>query len=268
MTDFLAVRGIDRALVIASQAFTALVPLVLLVAALAPEDQGDVVADALIGRFRLTGDTAASMRELFAHSGDGATGVFSVLLLLFSGLSLTRRMQHLYQQTWRLPPRPGVGHTLHAAAGLGALVLGIAVLYLARDLVQPLPLPGLGVVVVSGIASALVWTAVPWLLLDRRLEWRRLLPLGLLTAVCTGAYGVVSTVYMPRLLESYSLRYGLFGVTLALVGWLLAIAVIVVASSVIAAELDRAPEPWARRFRARALRAGAGRPAADVPLVP
>ena len=51
------------------------------------------------------------------------------------------------------------------------------------------------------------------------------------------------------MLESYSERYGLFGVTLALVGWLLAISFIVVAATVVAAELDRAPEPWARRLR-------------------
>jgi membrane protein len=269
--DFVAVRGIDRALVIASQAFTALVPLVLLVATLAPADRGDVVADALIGRFRLTGDTAAAMRELFTSTGDGATGVLSVFLLVFSGVSLTRRMQHLYEQAWRLPPRRGVGHTLHAGAGLAALVLGIAVLYLARHLVQPLPFPGLMVLVVSGGAGFLVWTAIPWLLLDRRIDWRRLVPLGVLTTVGTTLYGVASTVYMPRLLETYSLRYGLFGVTLALVGWLLAIAMIVVASTVVAAELDRAPEPWARRLSraSQAVPAPVTTPAPSVPpLVP
>ena len=51
-------------------------------------------------------------------------------------------------------------------------------------------------------------------------------------------------------MESYSARYGLFGVTIALVGWLLCIAVLVVASTVVAAELDCAPERWAQRFRA------------------
>ncbi|SEO55776.1 YhjD/YihY/BrkB family envelope integrity protein [Trujillonella endophytica] len=247
---FLALRGIDRALAIASQAFTALVPLVLLVAALAPVDQGDVVADALVGRFRLTGDTAAAMRQLFANTGDGATGTLSVLLLVLSGISLTRRMQHMYEQAWRFEPRPGLAHTAHAGAGLAALLLGIALLYLARDVVEPLPYPDVLVVVVSGLAGFLVWTTVPWLLLDRRIEWRRLVPMGVLTAACSCLYGVATTVYMPDLLESYSRRYGLFGVTLALVGWLLAMAVIIVAATVVAAELDRAPEPWARRLRA------------------
>lgn len=249
VSSFLAVRGIDRALVLASQGFTALVPLVLAVAALAPQDRGDVVADALIDRFRLTGDTAAAMRELFAHTGDSATGVFSVLLL-FSGVSLTRRMQHLYEQAWRLEPRRGVRHTAHAGLGLSVLLLGIAVLYLARALVEALPFPGFMVVAVSAVAGFSIWTTVPWLLLDRRLAWRRLVPHGVLTAVCTGMYGVASTVYLPDLFETYSRRYGLFGVTLALVGWLLCIAVILVGAAVVAAEADRAPERWARRLRA------------------
>jgi membrane protein len=54
---------------------------------------------------------------------------------------------------------------------------------------------------------------------------------------------------MPRLMTSYSERYGLFGVTVALVGWLLCIAFIIVGSTVVAAEFDRAPEPWATRLR-------------------
>ena len=67
-------------------------------------------------------------------------------------------------------------------------------------------------------------------------------------------------------MESYSERYGLFGVTLALVGWLLTVSLIIVASTVVAAELDRAEEPWARRVRSRfGIEDGGGRPASAAP---
>ena len=249
--SFLALQGIDRAVVLASQAFTALIPLLLLVAALAPADDRDVVAEAIIGRFRLTGDAAAAVSTLFAHSGTSSIGLLSGFLLVFSGVSLTRRMQRMYQQAWGLEPPPGVGHAVHAALGLTALLFGLGLLYLARALVESLPLSGVLLLTVSGVAGFLLWTSLPWLLLDRRVAWRRLVPAGALTTVCTSAYGVASTIYMPRLLETYSRRYGLFGVTLALVGWLLAIAFIVVAATVVAAEFDRAQEPWARRLRRR-----------------
>jgi uncharacterized BrkB/YihY/UPF0761 family membrane protein len=112
-------------------------------------------------------------------------------------------------------------------------------------------------------ASFLVWTCVPWLLLDKRIAWRRLILGGALTAVCTSVYGVASTIYMPPLFESYSERYGLFGVTLALIGWLLCIALIVVASTAIASEFDRVQTPWGLGLR-RLLRIEA----ADAPAVP
>ena len=67
---------------------------------------------------------------------------------------------------------------------------------------------------VSIVASLVLWTSVPWLLLDRRIPWRRLLPAGALTAVGASLYGVATTIYMPRLMETNSERYGLFGVTL------------------------------------------------------
>ncbi|GAB3308092.1 hypothetical protein GCM10027451_16780 [Geodermatophilus aquaeductus] len=233
----------------------------LLAAALAPADRRDLVSSGLIRRFRLTDDAADAVSTLFAHPAGSAVGLLSGFLLVFSGVSLTRRMQRMYLQAWGLTRPPGIGHAVHAVLGLTALLLGIGLTYSARALVASLPRAGILAVVLSAGAGFLLWTCLPWLLLDRRVAWRRLVPTGALTAVGTTLYGIVSTVYMPRLLETYSDRYGLFGVTLALVGWLLAVAVIVVVATTVAAEFDRAPDPWARRTRRR-LRIG---PAVDDP---
>jgi membrane protein len=248
---FVAFQGVDRAMVISSQLFTALIPLLLLVGALAPADRQDLVSDAVIDRFHLEGAAAAAVRQVFAHSGDASIGVFSVVLLVFSGVSLTRRLQRMYEQAWGLPRTSGMRNSVNAALGLAALVVEIALLYFARALVEPLPSGWVLGVPLSAVAALVLWTSVPWLLLDRRLAWRRLLPGGALAAACTGAYGVATTIYMPRLFEVYSLRYGLFGVTLALIGWLLCISLIVVAATVVATQFDSAPEPWARDLRSR-----------------
>jgi membrane protein len=248
---FLDLQGVDRATALAAQAFTALIPLLLLVSALAPADRSDLVSNAIIGRFELRGDAANSVKELFTRSGDASIGVLSVVLLVFSGVSLTRRLQRMYLQAWRLDRLPGARGSVNAAVGLVALLLEIALLSLVRKLVSALPFEWVLGAPISLVASTALWTSVPWLLLDRRVPFRRLLPAGALTAVASGLYGVASTVYMPRTMETYSQRYGLFGVTVALVGWLLCSALILVAATVVAAELDRAPEPWARRLRAR-----------------
>ena len=251
MAGLLEFQALDRAMAIAAQAFTALIPLLILVGAVSPVGQQDVVADALIGRFRLGGNASAAVRQVFDHPAGASTGLLSVVLLVFSGVSLTRRLQRMYQQAWELPPNNGLRNSLNAMLGLATLVTEIALLYFVRSLVRPLPTGWVLGAPLSVVGAVLLWTTIPWLLLDRRLRWSRLLPAGVLTAACTAVYGVATTVYMPRLLETYSLRYGLFGVTLALVGWLLAIAVIVVAATVVAAQFDRDDDPWARRLRAR-----------------
>jgi uncharacterized BrkB/YihY/UPF0761 family membrane protein len=249
--SFITLQGVDRSMAIASQAFTALIPLFILVSAAAPPSSQDLVSSAIVQKFELGGNAAVAVKELFAHSGEMTTGVLSVVLLVFSGLSLTRRLQRMYVQAWGLEAARGVRASVNAAFGLAVLLVEIALLYLARSLVHGLPLDEMLGISLSALAGLLLWTTVPWLLLDRRVPWRRLVPAGILASVSTVVYGVASRIYMPRLVETYSERYGLFGVTLALVGWLLAIAFIVVAGTVIAAEFDRAQDTWARGLRMR-----------------
>lgn len=251
VSSFVAAQGLDRAMVIASQSFTALIPLLILMSAVLPTGSGTTVADAIIRRFGLTGDAAESVEIVFAQSETSSLGLGSLLLLVYSCVSLTRRLQRMYLQAYGLAPVPGVRGSFNAALGLGALLVEIALLNLLRSLVRALPFDWSLAVPVSLFASLVLWTSVPFLLLDRRVPWQRLLPAGVLAGTAASVYGIATTIYMPRLMTSYSERYGLFGVTVALVGWLLCISIIVVAATVVAAEFDRAPDTWARRLRAK-----------------
>ncbi|HET6299560.1 MAG TPA: YhjD/YihY/BrkB family envelope integrity protein [Kribbella sp.] len=239
-------------MVIASQALTALIPLLLLVSTLAPANRRDVVSQALVRRFELSGNAADAVSEVFARPvGASSVGALSVVILVFSGVSLARRMQRMYQDAWQLEAVAGVRGSLNTFLGLGTLVLQIALLYLARTLLRALPMDWLLSILVSILTGMLVWISIPWLLLDHRVHWRRLVPTGVLTSICSVVFGGASTIYMPRQMESYSERYGLFGVTLALVGWLLAVSLILVSVTVVGAELDRSEGWFARRLRSR-----------------
>ena len=249
LRSFFEIQGIDRAMVLASQAFTALIPLIILTSAVLPTDNHASMADAIIRKFALTGDAATSVTTVFAGSGTGDIGVLSVFLLVFSGVSLTRRLQRLYLEAYQLPRAPGVRGSLYAAVALGALLVEVGLLAFIRSLLRELPLDTLAAIGGSLISSIVVWTSVPWLLLNRRVAWQRLLPAGLLAGIFSTIWGYATTIYMPPLMTSYSQRYGLFGVTIALVGWLLCISFILVAATVVAGELDRAPEHWATRLR-------------------
>ncbi|MFL6078740.1 MAG: YhjD/YihY/BrkB family envelope integrity protein [Ornithinibacter sp.] len=246
---FFAVQGIDRAMVIASQAFTALIPLVILTSAILPTDNHGSIADAIVRKFALTGDSANAVQTVFAPSGEASIGVLSVVLLLLSGISLSRRMQRMYLEAWELPRAPGVRASFYAAVALGALMLELLLLSFIRSLLREIPFDWAAGLTGSLFSSVVVWTSIPWLLLNRRVAWQRLLPAGLLAGGLSTVWGYATTVYMPRLMASYSERYGLFGVTVALVGWLLCISFIIVASTAVAAEFDRAPEAWVTRLR-------------------
>jgi hypothetical protein len=128
-------------MVIASQALTALIPLLLLVSTLAPASRRDVVSQALVRRFELSGNAADAVRQVFAQpAGASSIGVLSVVILVFSGVSLARRMQRMYQDAWRLEAVASVRGSLNTFLGLGALLLEIALLYLARSALRPLPM--------------------------------------------------------------------------------------------------------------------------------
>lgn len=257
---------LDRAMALAAQAFTALIPLLLLIGRLAPTGHEDVVATGVIRRFRLDAGSAAAVRDVFSAGGGGSIGALSTVLLIISGVSFTRRLQRTYLDAWELPRIGGLRNSVDALLGLLALVGGVLLLAGARTLWAALPSGWVLGMPLTGVGTLALWTSVAWLLLDRRVPWSRMLPTGLLVAGCTAVYSAASAVYMDRLLASYSVRYGLFGVTLALVGWLLCVAFIVCGAAVVAAEFDRAPERWARRVRA-AIRLPArpdGEPAPEV----
>ncbi len=244
--------GIDRCLMLSSQAFTALIPLLILVAALAPADQEDVVSDSVIRRFGLEGDSADAVKQLF-DIPEGATGslsVFSFLLLIASGTSFARRLAKTYRAAWE-QDKAGVRSSLYSALGLLVLLGEVLVLYFARTLVRHLPFNWAFSIPLSVTTGLVLWTSIPWLLLDRRVHWRRLVAGGAVAAVASSIYSVATTIYMPELVNSYTTEFGLFGITIAIIGWLLATAGILVASAAIGAEFDRTEDPWARRIKDR-----------------
>lgn len=249
---FVDIAGIDRSMVLASQAFTSLIPLLILVATWAPAARQTVVGDSIVRKFHLEGDAAAAVSQLFAIP-EGATSTvsaFSALLLLISGTSFTRRFQRMYRAAYE-QEKAGVRSGVYSTLGLFVLLAEVCVLYGARALVAYLPLSWLLAIPVGLITGAMLWTSIPYLLLNRQVHWRRLVAGGAVAAVGTGIYSVATAVYMPDQMERYTQEFGLFGVTIALIGWLLAVAFILVGAAVVGAEFDRCLAPWAVAVKTR-----------------
>jgi membrane protein len=261
---FVLMEGFDRSIVLSAQVFTALIPLFIIVASIAPAGQEDVISQGIIDRFALSGSSADAVEQLF-NTPSGATSsvtVFSALLLIYSGVAFTRRLQRMYRAAWGRE-QAGMRSAMFATLGLATLILEFVVAYGIRELTTLFPLELLWAILISLVTGLVLWTSIPYLLLERQLHWRRLLVAGATAAVAMTIFAIGTPIYMPDVMTRATNEFGLFGVTITLIGWLLAASFILVASTAIGAEFDASGAPWLVRLK---VRFGLVDPAAEAPV--
>jgi membrane protein len=221
----LRLNAVDRSLALGAQAFGAVIPLVILIEALEPGDTG--ISDELIRRFDLEGAAARAVEEAFAvTSGQTSMTALSVVVLIVSVLSFTRRLQRLYEDTWGFEQR-GLRGT-----GWGLVWIGFFVVYASLHPALDGLLDSTVGVVLSLAGTFVLGLLTPYLLLGRRLPWRRLLPQAGLTAGGMTALGVWSAIYMPRAIESSAAAYGAIGIAFALLTWLWGLGIVLVGAAI------------------------------------
>jgi membrane protein len=238
---FSAINGRDRVLVLGGQAFTTVIPLLILVAAATYRHGSAMVADRLARRFHVTGTSAQAFRTLFERppGTTGAITVASLVVLLFSLLSLTRSLQRTYEAAWRLPAM-GVRGTLNGLGAMGLLVASLLVLSVLGGVLRRLPAGSLFAFLIRMAAAAAIWLVLQSLLLSRRIPLRHLLAGSAVAGVGQAAVSLFSALWMPRLVEHNTARYGIIGLTFAIVTWLIAVCFAVVLAAVLSAEIGGA----------------------------
>jgi membrane protein len=227
---------VDRGVALASSAFTAFVPLLLIIGAVVPGTGG--FADSIIRRFQLNGDTATLVRHVFAspNATKQAISIVGILLLVVSALSFTRSLQRMYEQAWNLPPL-GVRATPGGLQWLLVIVVWATLFAAVRRAVVNATGPA-GAVTIVLVGNSALWLITPTLLLSRRVSWRRLLPTALLTAIAMTALSAWSLIYMPHLIGKDSARYGPIGLALAIVSWLVIVGFAIVLCTALGAEIS------------------------------
>ncbi|HEY6886863.1 MAG TPA: YhjD/YihY/BrkB family envelope integrity protein [Solirubrobacter sp.] len=237
VSRFQKIAGFDRAIALASGAFTTLIPLTIIASSLATHLGGKGTADRIIDRYELTGGGAEAIRDVFAppSGSDTSIGILGFLFFLVAVLSFSRAVQRLFEQTWELPPL-SVRNTFNGllwVAGIsvytalsGALhaVLGHTRVDLTPTLLG-LPLS----------AAFLIWSGRT--LSAKRIPWRALVPFGLLGSVVLAVYSIGAAVYVPHLFSTYATRYGVIGAVFAMISALFCIMVVVVGSAAAGREI-------------------------------
>jgi membrane protein len=236
---FYELDGIDRSMALAAQAFTALIPMVILVAVITEGGNGKSLADQIVDRFGLNGATAEAVRRGLPSTGsveDGLSGL-SVLILVVSALSFTRALQRLYARVWDVPAR-GFRDT-----GWGIGWLGVVTLYAFLHPLLHGHISGKLGLTLSFAGGTLFWLFTPYVILARQLPWRRLVPQAVLTAIGMDVFRATSSVYMPHAFASSAKQFGTLGFAFTLVSWLFGAALVLTAAAAIGASLSRTVPP-------------------------
>ncbi len=248
---FVQIEGAQQATVIAAQAFTSLIPFLIVASSVSPEDRD--LADAIIERFGLEGDSARSVRALFDTVGEAETTItwVGVVILVLATLSFTRAMQRMYQRSYGTEsggPRE-MWRGLAWLAGFGVWVVVSSPL---RE-----GLSGIGGVFLALTATALtglaLWLWTPAILLGIR-DWRRLLPGAIVSGVLGVLISIASGIYVPILMKWSAEKYGLIGIAFSIQSWLLVMAFVVVIGAVVGAVASEVYGDHIRRMTRRRVR--------------
>jgi membrane protein len=245
------VRFLDRTVILAAQAFSAVLPLFIVVATISPHPEGDSPGAYLARRLGLAAEDVSSLQAVAAPppSARASIGVFSVVLALLTATSFARALQRSYELAWRLP-RAGLRAAWRPLALVVGLALYIELLYLFGRLVRGVPAGTRLEDLVTFAGAWALWTGSGWILLGGRVRPRLLAAGGLLTAVGFAVLRRLSAFYLPTLVASSQQQYGFLGVAFTLYSWLSASAFIIVVATVVGAVLAEDPGRLGQLIRA------------------
>ena len=170
-------------------------------------------------------DTARRSRRLATVAG--------VLGLLVVGTGFAVAIANTYDAAWRVLGRGLVDRFVGLAWLAGALMIFVAAGF-ATSLWTSLPTvfgPLVVVITVGANTVGFLWTS--WVLPNRRVPLRALVPAALVGGIGLEALKVVGGIVVPRLVANSSELYGTIGAVFALLVWLLVLGRLVVYVSVL-----------------------------------
>jgi membrane protein len=239
---YVEARGSALAAAISLYGFLALFAVaVLAIAVLGFVSAGNAnVAQTLTRQLGLTGQAARTVHEAVdtARRRRDVATVVGLVGLAWTGTSLAIVIADAYNAAWHVDRRGLVDRAVGVAWLAGASV-AIAAGGFATAAWSVLPgvfAPLVVVVSVATNAALLVWTS--WILPNRRVPVRVVVPAALLGAVALEVLKVVGAYAVPHLVARSSQVYGTIGVVFALLAWLLVFGRLVVYVALVEARGD------------------------------
>jgi membrane protein len=244
---------LDRAVVLAAQAFLALLPMLIVVTAVLPPQAGQAILDVARNRLGLGGTTQEALGDLVAARADiqGSVGVIGVLMLIVTATSFTRALQRVYERAWRLP-RAGARESWRGLVWLVGVIAYLGMIGFAARLTAGLPYATPARALGAAATAFCLWWWSQRMLTARRVRWRALVPGAALAAVGMLTLSLLSARIVPRMIESNQRTLGTVGVVFALVSWLITIGTVLVVTATVGALLAQEDSRLGRFMRGAA----------------
>lgn len=257
----LEIEFVDRSVALAAKAFVSFFPLLILVAALSPDQYRTEIVESLTNRFGITGPAFEAIRESFASPDQTrtASGILGALITLAFAVSFTTALQRAYLRAWRRPPGGGARNKGRGAIWVAGVIAMLLILTLIRNLLDG----DAGQVVawsVGLVSTTGLWWWTARLLTRSEVRWRPLLPTALITGIGSWLYTLCASIWMPRTMASQFEQFGSFGVGLAFVTWFTGLAFVIITAAAIAPALcdgDDQLSRWLRGGQTTVLEPGA-----------
>jgi len=244
LSHLISVNVFDSATRLAAQTFLTAVPLLFVVASIAPQWLRDQFVTSLHDAFGLTGSANAELNKVLQGTDEPSdelrqtTGVVGGLMVLLSATACSRAMQRLCQRAWSLPKASARVAAWRWIAWIAAWLLMFGLQGTLRD--------GFGLGLWLGLPLLLVTQCGMWwwtqhLLLTGRMPWAPLLPGALLTGVALSVLTSLADLYVPRALNKSLDKYGSLGAVFTLLSWLIVLCVVVTLCITAGAVVAREP---------------------------
>ena len=241
----------DRAMTLAAQAFTSIFPVVIVTFSLLPQDDSGRLGGRVAQALALPETTRSALADAFPDDPEQATtfGLLGLLIVLVSATSFSRALTRMYAKAWSVRGpgwrRPWRWITVIVAITGCTLLLQVA--QRAASGTRPVDR---GALLLTCAVNTVLWTWVPSVLLAAEVPWRYLAPGGALMGAATVALYFASRIYMPSASELRRQHFGELGVAFTCIGWLFAVAFVLIVATVLGVVVAREPGP-AARFLAR-----------------
>jgi len=223
----------DRAMTLAAQAFTSILPVLIVAASL--RGRLNPEADALFAQsLNLDDRTAELVKESMPQQTGGVTvaQVVGALLLIIAATSFARALERCIRRIWKTP-KASIRFAWRWVAAIVAVVIGVVLVAATRNAMRGPGAMPVAQFLVEAMIWCLLWWISSWVVINRSVGLRQLLPGSVLAGLGFAVAAVVGRVYLPGVLASSANQFGVLGLAFSYIGWLFALmAVFLVAATI------------------------------------